>query len=320
MSNWDRVRASAPGKFILFGEHAVVYGEPSLSLALDRRVTVSAQRRGGAISVNGATLNSYRHAYIEAALKSHWSGGGLRIRTRSRLPSASGLGSSAALSVATVAALMALESGAPPKPSRVAKAAFEAELRVQGAASPNDTTASTHGQGVFLAPEPEAGLPRLWKIQRNQRTWIAHHVDAPPVSFVVAHSGQRGRTADQVALVKKRVDAGGDALKSIRRIGQITREGRKALQQNDLQRVGRLMDENHEHLARLGVETDRLAALVQASRKAPGTLGAKLTGAGGGGSMIVLTTSPPEAKRALERVQAPAWIINVGGGGLEVEG
>ena len=38
--------ASAPGKVYLFGEHAVVYGEPAVPCAIERRARVTAERRG----------------------------------------------------------------------------------------------------------------------------------------------------------------------------------------------------------------------------------------------------------------------------------
>jgi mevalonate kinase len=39
------VTASAPAKVILFGEHFVVYGEPAIVLAIDKRAYASAQLR-----------------------------------------------------------------------------------------------------------------------------------------------------------------------------------------------------------------------------------------------------------------------------------
>ena len=36
-----KVTASAPGKCILFGEHAVVYGQPAVAVAIEQRISVS---------------------------------------------------------------------------------------------------------------------------------------------------------------------------------------------------------------------------------------------------------------------------------------
>ena len=106
-------RASAPGKVILFGEHAVVYGEPAIAVALSLRTEVTIQENGDQHRVNGQPLTPYHHAYIKDAIENLWKEGPpLDVRTDSRVPSASGLGSSAALSVATPGA---------PRPSSVAR-------------------------------------------------------------------------------------------------------------------------------------------------------------------------------------------------------
>ena len=48
--------ASAPGKFVVLGEHSVVYGKPAVVLATDRRITCSV-RRSKKNSLNGEYLD-----------------------------------------------------------------------------------------------------------------------------------------------------------------------------------------------------------------------------------------------------------------------
>lgn len=313
--------ASAPGKVILFGEHAVVYGEPSLSLALERRTFVSGQPVGDQFTVNGFPLDPVFHAYIERAIKLHWKLGPLRLQTESQIPSGSGIGSSAALSVATAAVLLRLQHEGSVPLEDIARAAFATEFETQGRASPNDTTVATAGGGVLLAPErlDSPDLEFLWRIERDERVWNAHRVKIPTLPLVIGVTGSKGRTSEQVAKVRRFVQRSAFARDVVKDIGRITMAGVDALRRNDLRTLGDLMNRNHEHLHTLGVDTPLLEALVQAARKVPGTLGAKLTGAGGGGSMVVLTENLETVKTTLERLGASAFLAPASPEGVRVQ-
>jgi mevalonate kinase len=312
------VRASAPGKLILFGEHAVVYGEPSVSLAVDRRTSVRGAAVGDAVTVNGRRLNPRWHRYILQAVEKYWEGP-LRLQVDGDIPSSSGMGSSAALSVATVAVVLRLAAEQDVPLERVARAAYETELETQAGGSPNDTTVSTAGGGVLLAPRPVNGLPQLWTITKGPRTWVAHRVEIPQLPLVVAFSGKKGNTAKQVAKVRRFVEKNAFGRDLVQEIGSLTRQGVEALADGDLGRVGVLMDRNQEILHTLGVDTPELSRLIHVARKVPGTYGAKLTGAGGGGSIIALTSDPNAAAEALTRAGADAFRIKASERGVEAE-
>jgi mevalonate kinase len=315
-------RGSSPGKLILFGEHAVVYGEPALAVAINLRTEVRVREAGDVTRVNGHPIQPHHHAYIRDAVELLWKGGPLDIRTDSRLPSASGLGSSAALSVATVAALLRLSGrlgegtdvyARPAEAELVAREAYATEVSTQkGRGSPTDTSTCTHGGAVLV--DRQAGPGLLWTIQRGERTWHLHHLDVPPLTIVVGNTGVRGRTADQVQKVARFVQRTGFAREVIRDLGRVARSAVPLLKAHDKRGLGERMDEAHNLLSILGVSTPRLDELCQAARKH--AYGAKLTGSGGGGSMIALTDQPEACAKAIAKRGGTPTIVSLGGPGV----
>ncbi len=107
-----RVTASAPGKCILFGEHAVVYGQPAVAVAIEQRISVKIETLASDSKnwkIDGMEFNPKRHPHVQALRNRIWQSGqgapNLSIQITGDIPPASGLGSSAALSVAASAAL-----------------------------------------------------------------------------------------------------------------------------------------------------------------------------------------------------------------------
>jgi mevalonate kinase len=305
-------RCSAPGKIILFGEHAVVFGGPALALAIDLRIT-SSVIPSNEFTVNGHAMKKRHHAYISAALDEAWGGPPIDIETYSVIPSGSGLGSSAAVSVSCVAALMAQKGRVDPE--SVARKAFEVESTVQGSASPTDTSVSTHGNGILVSPEKKDRF--LWRIEKGERHWNVHHCDVLGLTFVVGYTGIHAATGPLVTKVKKLVESSQEARSAIDRIGEVVIEGAEALVKEDKRTLGALMNENHELLNGLGVGHDALDRLVIAARGK--AYGAKLTGAGGGGSMIALTDSPKDVADAIMNAGGEPIVVKVGCEGVRVE-
>lgn len=308
--------ASAPGKAILLGEHAVVFGEPAIACALDLRTRVRVEGRGTSVTVNGEPLQDklkVPHVHHALALAGEpW--GPLDIRIESQVPASAGLGSSAALSAALLGALLQ-HKGLAPQPQEVARLAFEVELGVQeGRASPTDTSTSVAGGGVLVDSAPGPDL--LWQFERGERRWFLHRLEVPRFTLVVGHSGQRGSTAAQVKHVADLARRDPEALRTIKGLGDLARQGVKALRDHDVEGLGRLMDQAHAGLQRLGVSTPRLDELVRAAR--PHSYGAKLTGAGGGGSIIALTDAPHEVAQSLKARGCQPIIAPFTPRGLEV--
>ncbi len=296
--------ASAPGKLILFGEHAVVFGEPALSTAVNLRTEVYARPHREWLA-DGGSLDDPKYRYVKAAVGRAWKGGPLWLEVRSMIPTGAGLGSSAAVTVASLASLAALR-GEALDPASIAREAFAVEHEVQGRASPIDTSTATAGGGVLV--RPEGGEDLLWTLRRDSRHWCLHRCALPPLTFVVGNTGISAATGPLVAGVKARVDASPEAAAMVQEIGGITLDGLAALRSKDLEAAGRLMDRDHELLNALGVGHPKLDKLVAAARKR--SYGAKLTGAGGGGSMFALTDEPEKVAADIRAAGGKAFLLS----------
>lgn len=295
---------SAPGKVILFGEHAVVYGEPAMAVAVDKRTTCKVVQTKEETTVNGYPIDREYHSYILEALDCVEIESPLKIVTESDVPSGAGMGSSAAVTVATLASLHDIEGKVDEE--TIAREAFKVEWGVQGSASPIDTSTSTHGNAVMLSKEK--GEDFLWNISKEGNEWNIHHSDIPDMQMVVGDTGVPAKTGPLVDKVRRFYMNNNFAKQIVEEIGNIVVEGSKALSDGDLKKTGELMDRNHELLTILGVSHPKLERLVKGARKY--SFGAKLTGAGGGGSMVAVTDDPEKVADIIERRGGTPYIID----------
>ncbi|MFQ5986239.1 MAG: mevalonate kinase [Thermoplasmata archaeon] len=306
------VAASAPGKLILYGEHAVVFGEPALSVAISRRTRVEAEPAARS-EVNGHPLEEGRYPYLAEALRAVNHEEAVLITTRSDVPMAAGMGSSAAVTVGLLACLQGRDG--PLEEEEIARTGFAVEHAVQGRASPIDTTTATHGGGILLLRDREENF--LWEIEKGETRWNLHSTPLPEMTLVVGSTGVEAATGPLVAQVQRRVEAQREARRAIHRIGEIALEGVEALREGNLEHGGELMLENHRLLNALGVGHTALDKLVAAT--VPFSYGAKLTGAGGGGSMIALTNDPVGVSKAITKAGGRAFVVSTVPTGVQLE-
>lgn len=318
------VTASAPGKVYLFGEHAVVFGEPAVPCAIERRARVSVSARdddhirvqahdlsldGFTVEYTGSTVErpnidvspdlvEAAMGYIEEAVEQARDAAseptrGFDIDVESDIPLGAGLGSSAAVVVAVIDAATR-ELGVSLPRTELAERAYQAESQVQhGEASRADTFCSTMGGAVRVEEED------------------THQLGTPNLPLVIGFDGGAGDTAELVAAVRSMRDRFQFAAETIQTIGDVVRQGEQMLGQTSsdtahkqakLSEIGELMNFNHGLLSALGVSTRSLDAMVWAAREA-GAYGAKLTGAGGGGCIVAVDPTA-ETQRALEYTAA----------------
>ncbi|MFY9800671.1 MAG: mevalonate kinase [Methanoregula sp.] len=282
---------SAPGKVFLFGEHAVVYGKPGIAMAIKPRVFVTVR--------NTKRPHRAKSPYIDGCFEAMGVMGSVYIN--SQIPSSSGLGSSAAVTVATLSAIND-EFSLHKTREEIANMAFEIEKKVQkGRASPTDTTVSMYGGIVLITGGSRRRLP-----PQNMNLVIG--------DSLVSHS--TSKMVEQVGDLKKKhpeiVDPILDAIEGV---------SMSAIHHlNNPKELGRYMDMNHALLDALGVGHPQLSRIVLAARAA-GAFGAKITGAGGGGCMVALCPRQLKLRiaSAIEACEARAIVTGIDTDGARKE-
>ena len=290
------VIASAPAKIILLGEHFVVYGEPAIVLAIDKRAYARIEERNdnhlymrsidlnlsgyfenGNFRVEQGDLKEARMKFepvkyaVGKVMEKRGEHVGLNVEINSTVPVGAGLGSSAAVIAASTLATGAVLDVKLAKED-ILRIAYEAEKIVHGTPSGVDPAISTMG-GTMLF-QMDTGFKPL-----EVKTGIP---------LIIGDTGVERSTRVQVEKVRDLVDKFPRVAEPIMKTArEIVLRAIDALKENDLETLGSLMNINHALLCGVGVSDESLEWLINAARKT-GALGAKLTGAGGGGCMIAL--------------------------------
>jgi mevalonate kinase len=304
------------GKTILFGEHFVVYGLPSIVSALGIYTIADVK----VVKGNGWTVNdqrpatpSYKEQKYAAAmqsidnvinhLKADVKNQRLEISFAGDLVAASGVGASAAQCTSLARALsetfnLNLDD------EEINEAAYEGEKAYHGTPSGIDNTASTYGGLIWFVRNLGAAKNTMELLQTPRKMLI-----------VIANSGVTASTTEVVADVQRLREKTPEKIEKIfGEYKKLAEAAKKALLKGDIATIGNLMNQNHKMLQQITVSGKINDELVEIALE-NGAIGAKLTGTGRGGLVISLAENEDAQKRivnAIEENGYSAWRTTIG--------
>jgi mevalonate kinase len=299
------MKSSAPGKIILFGEHAVVYTRPALAVPVMQvqvEVEVADSARAGIwINAPKIDLQSELSALpadhpigsvilnLFATLNLPLPPGGLEINIESTIPVAAGLGSGAAVSVALIRAL-ALHVERALSDEQINNLVFEIEKLHHGTPSGIDNTVITYAKPTYFIKGKPGETFSVGK----------------PFTLIIGDTGIQAPTKQAVADVRRLWLKDTSKFEGVfNEIAQLSLIARRSIESGRPDMLGELLDHNHSLLQEMTVSSVELDRLVTAARNA-GALGAKLSGGGRGGNMIALVEKPDAEKVAQALMSAGA--------------
>lgn len=304
------ILGKAPGKIILFGEHAVVYGQPAIAIPVNKvkataRIFPDFNGSPGNIQVQALDIGLDENLYdldeehplaaaVYLTLKAIQPETipAFTLQISSNIPIAAGLGSGAAVAVATLRAVSSF-LGKPLPDTAVAELSFEVEKIHHGTPSGIDNNVVTYGKPVyFLRDKPIEFLDIK-----------------EPTYWLIADTGEKTPTYETVSDVRMKQAQDPQSYNEIfTKIGETTCQARDALINGKLPLLGQLLDQNQGLLQKLDVSSPSIERLVQTARDA-GAAGAKLSGGGRGGNIIALAS--PSKIDAVKSALFEAGAVNV---------
>ena len=319
------INVSSPGNIFLLGEHSVVYGKDAIISAINMRTTCKIIKRSDDIIKlnsedygkfienikNLETVEEYRNRIdlvkdlVSTFYKKFEIDNGIDIRINSNIPKVSGgMSSSTAVLCSVLDALNKSFNKINKNDYFNFLIPFQRKIH-GGTASGVELFSSIFGgyNKIKMSPLAFENLGNL------------------KLHILIVDTGIEARTAETVSYVRNGWKNDKNSYENIfNEIHDIVNNGKKAIKENDLEELGKLMLKDHELLSKdLGVSHPKLNKIVKIAKK-NGAYGAKLSGGGKGGVAIVLFPKNKEKiiiKKLLSQLKCKIYRTEVGVCGCE---
>lgn len=325
-----RVKVSAPGKLMLFGEHSVVFGYPCIVTAVDLRLSVTVEENAEyffSLEAPDLALNDYHRSrqelgqgdlpkaasFLETCfslfLKRYPQEQGIKVFSQNEFAASYGLGSSSASTVALVRALGEFY-GVNLSKEDLFDLSYQTVLQVQGVASGFDLAAAIWGGTLYYVMPSAAGEKP-----------IVQPILIQELPLLVGYTGIKADTSILIRKVQALRSEDPAQINDIfRQITDLVEQAKQNLVLGDFAKLGELMNQNQKLLRQLQVSSSELENLIEASLAA-GAYGSKLSGAGGGDCMLAMVGQSQKIATAQAIEQAGGKIIEVktNAGGVRLE-
>jgi mevalonate kinase len=335
------VTVSAPGKVHLIGEHAVVYGEPAILAAIDKRCFVNATKNPDLVvrtaeaeavyDINEVTyfVSELRNLWHKCADKKDFSemfeamkedplnlvkaavgevllnlniDTGADLEIKSQIPIGAGLGSSAAFAVAAVKATSALYDKDLSK-EEVNDIAFSVEKYMHGTPSGGDNSTCCYGGLVWF--------------QRTMQGNVIRNLSPPKLdNFFLIYIGRPEKSTGELVQHVRNLEESYRQPR-IAEISRATHDLLEAIMNSDVKRIRDCVNKAQKNLAELGVSTTEIDELCKAVRNSGGA--AKLSGAGGGGVVLCYHEDKLKLSEGISDLGLSATPTVLGEEGVRVE-
>lgn len=320
-----KIIVSAPGKLMLFGEHAVVYGHPCLVTAVNQRMYVRVEildEEQFQLDAKDVKIKNYKKylsqlgkgeipdaaKFVEVAVKNFYEKfrlrNGIKVTTYSEFSFQIGFGSSSAITVCIIKALAELFN-IKLSNKEFFDFSYRVVLDIQGKGSGFDIAAAIYGGTLYFQSGGK----------------IIHPLAIHSLPLIVGYSGIKADTVSLINRVRDKFAKNNKRFQEVcAEIEIIVRRSRQEIERANWKIVGELMNRNQKLLSELGISTSKLDDMIAAAIS-HGAYGAKISGAGGGDCMIALASEDniKSVERAITRAGGRIIPVETNAKGVKYE-